>query len=520
MKRHAMTLSPFNRTGLANIRHPAHPVSLSKRRLRTCVGLLLTALSLTAFAADTSARPNVLFIIVDDLTTTLSCYGDRDARTPHMDALAARGVRFDRAYTQFSLCNPTRAAFLTGCYPERTQVYDLTASFRKALPDAVTLPQLFKNAGYSAGRVGKVFHVSDDAWTKLDAQIGAPLAKDQTILDEAKLAQASEGDLSDPPHEIKRTKKNGRGQESEETTKDYNCCYAPSKRPASDFTDYQIADEAIATLESFRDKPFFLAVGFIRPHTPYVAPQAFFDLLDPLKLAMPAFYQPGGESLAEIPNAALRPNNNVFKYQAPSAKESREARRAYLATTAFADSQVGRLLAKLAELKLDTNTIVVLTGDHGYQLGEHGLWAKQTLFEEGTHVPLIVAGPGVKPGVCAGLVEQIDIYPTLAGLAGLPSPRQVQGRTLQPLLADPSSPGKTAVFSTMVSTHTKLVGHSIRTERYRYIEWDEGRGGRQLYDHASDPHELNNLAGQPAQAPLAADLKSQLSNHLKESANQ
>ena len=476
------------------------------------------ALCLSAFAAEQASHTNVLFIIVDDLTTTLSCYGDRDARTPHMDALAESGVRFDRAYTQFSLCNPTRAAFLTGCYPERTGVYDLTASFRKALPDAVTLPQLFKNAGYTAGRIGKVFHVSDDAWTKLDVQLGAPLAKDQKILEEAKLAEASEGDLSDPPHETSKAAKKG-AKNDENAGKSYNRCYAPSKRPASDFTDYQIADEAIATLESFKDKPFFLAVGFIRPHTPYVAPQAFFDLLDPLKLEMPAFYQPGGENLAAIPNAALRPNNNVFRYQAPSVKEAREARRAYLATTAFADSQVGRVLAKLAALGLDKNTIVVLTGDHGYQLGEHGLWAKQTLFEEGTRVPLIVAAPGVKPGVCTGLVEQVDIYPTLAGLSGLPIPKQVQGRTLQPLLADPSAPGKPAVFSTMVSTHTKLIGHSIRTERYRYIEWDEGRGGRQLYDHTSDPHELNNLADQPAQAALITNLQSQLASHLKESAS-
>ncbi len=475
------------------------------------------ALGLSASAAEPAARTNVLFLIVDDLTTTLSCYGDRDARTPHMDALAARGVRFDRAYSQFSLCNPTRAAFLTGCYTERTQVYDLVTSFRKAMPDAVTLPQLFKNAGFTAGRIGKVFHVSDDAWTKLDVQLGAPLAKDQKILEEAKLAEASEGDLSDPPHEtIKAARKSVKNADNAD--KSYNRCYAPSKRPACDFTDYQIADEAISTLESFKDKPFFLAVGFIRPHTPYVAPQAFFDLLDPLKIAMPSFYQPNGEDLAGIPKAALRPNNNVFRYQAPSVKEAREARRAYLATTAFVDSQVGRLLAKLEELKLDKNTIVVLTGDHGYQLGEHGLWAKQTLFEEGTHVPLIVTAPGVKPGVCAGLVEQIDIYPTLAGLSGLSIPAHVQGRTLQPLLADPSAKGKPAVFSTMVSTHTKLIGHSIRTERYRFIEWDEGRGGRQLYDHESDPHELNNLAEQPAQAPLVTNLQSQLTSHLKESA--
>ena len=466
---------------------------------------LLTALLLVpwnALPAAEARKLNVLFIIVDDLTTTLGCYGDPDARTPHMDALAARGVWFDHAYTQFALCNPSRCSFLTGCYPERTRVFDLTTSLRGGLPDVVSLPQLFKNAGYAAGRIGKVFHVPDPK-TKLDVQMGASAGKDQAILDEAKLAERSEGDLSDPPH------KGGVDGNL------YNRCYAPSPHPDRDFTDYDIAERAIATLESFKDKPFFLAVGFMRPHTPYVAPQRFFDLLDPGKIFMPEFYQPGGENLGRIPPAALRPNNNVFHFAAPTLKEAREARRAYHASTAWVDSQVGRVLAKLKELRLDDNTIVLLTGDHGYQLGEHGLWAKQTLFEEGTRVPLLVAGPGVKPAVCAGLVEQVDIYPTLAGLAGLPIPKHVEGMTLQPLLDNPKGQGKPAVFSTMVSTHTQLMGHSIRTERFRYTEWDEGRGGQQLYDHNTDPHELNNLAGDPAQADCLQHLRSQLANHLK-----
>ncbi|MCX7010915.1 MAG: sulfatase-like hydrolase/transferase, partial [Kiritimatiellaeota bacterium] len=246
-------------------------------------------------------RPNVLFLIVDDMTTTLGCYGDRDARTPHMDALAARGVRFERAYTQFSLCNPTRCAFLTGCYPERTEVYDLVTSLRVALPKVVTLPQHFKNAGYIAGRIGKVFHVGDPK-TKLDVEIGAALHKDNVVLDEAKLAERSEGDLSDPPRKG--------GHEGNL----YNRCYAPSPHPDSDFTDYKIAEDAIKTLEEFKDKPFFLAVGFIRPHTPYVAPRRFFDAIDPTKIAMPAFYQADGENRKQIPDAALRPNNNVFRF--------------------------------------------------------------------------------------------------------------------------------------------------------------------------------------------------------------
>ncbi len=484
----------------------------TKSHMKLFLRLLLIALFCRNFAAVQAAegRPNILFIIVDDLTTTLGCYGDRDARTPHIDSLAARGVRFDRAYTQFALCNPSRCSFLTGCYPERTKVFDLITSFRPALPKVVTLPQLFKNAGYSAGRIGKVFHTADPK-TTLDVAIGAALQKDGAILDEAKLAERTEGDLSDPPH---KTAKEGNL---------YNRTWASSKHPDPDFTDYQIADDAIRTMDSFSSaktdagepKPFFLAVGFIRPHTPYVAPHAFFDAIDPKRIAMPAFYQPEGENISGIPKAALRPNNNVFRVTAPSPDEARQARRAYLAAASWVDSQVGRVLAKLKDLHLDDNTIVLLTGDHGYQLGEHGLWAKQTLFEEGTHVPLIVAAPGVKPAACAGLVEQVDIYPTLAGLAGLKIPKHVQGTSLQPLLADPTGKGKIVVFSTMVSTHTKLVGHSVSTDRFRYIEWDGGNGGQQLYDHESDPHELINLAGKPLQSERIARMKARLAAHLK-----
>ena len=460
--------------------------------------LLLWLLAAVCPGAD---RPNVLFIIVDDLTTTLGCYGDKVARTPNMDALAARGVRFQQAYTQFALCNPSRCSFLTGCYPERTKVYDLSTSLRVALPDVVTLPQAFKNAGYMSGRVGKVFHVPDPK-TKLDAELPTPLNLDNVILREAKLAQESEGDLSDP------VRSKGRKDAT------YNKPFGPSEHPDKDFTDFAIADRAISTIETWKDKPFFLAVGFIRPHTPFVAPKAFFNAIDRSQITLPPFFQEGGENMKLIPAAALRPNNNLFALKQADKKEAVDARLAYEASASWTDSQVGRILAKLKELKLEDNTIVVLTGDHGYQLGEHGLWAKQTLFEGSCQVPLIVAAPGVKPAVCKGLVEQVDIYPTLTGLAGLKTPASVQGRSLQPLLADPSGKGKQVVFSTMVSTHTKLMGHSVRTDRFRYIEWDEGRGGRQLYDHETDPDEIHNLAGNANQADRLKRMQSRLAAHL------
>jgi iduronate 2-sulfatase len=443
-----------------------------------------------------AAQPNVLFIIVDDLTTTLACYGNTHVHTPAMDALAARGVRFDHAYTQFALCNPSRCSFLTGCYPEKTGVMDLKTSLRKALPDVVTLPQHFKDHGYATGRVGKVFHVADPK-TKLDVELGPALHKDSEILVEAKTAN----DPDDKP----RAKAKGEG---------YNRTYSASARPAADFTDYQIADDAMATLDGFKTKPFFLAVGFIRPHTPYVAPKAFFEAIDKTLLALPPFYRADGEVITHLPQSSLRPNNNVFRYAAPTKDEARDALQAYLASASFVDSQIGRVLARLEELKLADNTVVVLTGDHGYQLGEHGLWAKQTLFEGANHVPLLIAAPGVKPGTRAGLAEQVDIYPTLCDLAGLPKPKHLQGRSLKPMLDDAAAKGRQVAISTMVAPHTKLTGHSVRTDAFRYIVWEQN-GGELLYDLRSDPDELHNLAAQPAQAERMNRMRERLAAHLK-----
>lgn len=440
-------------------------------------------------------KPNVLFIIVDDLTTTLACHQWPGAKTPHMDALAARGVRFERAYSQFAICNPSRTSFLTGCYPEKTGVMDLQSSFRKALPDVVTLPQHFKNHGYRTASVGKVFHVPDPK-TQHDIAHRAPLALDQKILEEAK-----KNDPTDKP------RRSGKGH-------DYNRNYAVSDRPDSDFTDHQIANRAIESLVQLKDGPFFISVGFIRPHSPFVAPRWAFDAIDRAKIVLPPFYTDAGEDTSKLPKAALRPNNNVFRYEPPTREQALDAIHAYLAAVHFVDHQIGRLIAELDRLGLTENTLIVLTGDQGYQLGEHGLWAKQTLFEGANRVPLIFAGAGIKHGVSMALVEQVDIYPTLCALARLPLPAHLQGVNLVPWLNDPAAKSRVAVFSTMIATHTKALGHSARNARYRYIEWNGGKDGVQLYDLVADPHELHNLAGQAAHQPMQRRLKRLLAEHL------
>jgi iduronate 2-sulfatase len=470
---------------------------MNHHRLSLSTTLLLFAVfaSFVLPPSSFSAQPNVLFIIVDDLTTTLGSYGNQSVRTPGMDALAARGVRFEHAYTQFALCNPSRCSFLTGCYPEKTGVMDLSTSLRQGAAGSSDAAAALQDHGYATGRVGKVFHVPDPK-TKLDVELGSALHKDNEILSEAKTAS----DPDDKP----RSKAKGEG---------YNRTYAASSRPAADFTDYAIADDAIATLEQFKAKPFFLAVGFIRPHTPFVAPKSFFEAIDKTKLTLPPFYRDGGEDLSRLPKASLRPNNNVFRYAAPTRDEARDALQAYLASTSFVDSQIARVLEKLRELHLDENTIIVLTGDHGYQLGEHGLWAKQTLFEGANHVPLIIAAPGVKPGTHSGLAEQVDIYPTLCDLAGLPKPKHLQGRSLKPMLDDPAAKGKQVAISTMIAPHTKQRGHSLRTDAFRYIAWEGGE--ELLYDLRTDADELHNLAKQPAQAERMNRMRQRLAAHLK-----
>lgn len=465
-----------------------NPVSILLSTLR-CV------LCGSILAAAETPRPNVLFLIVDDMTTTMSCQKWPGAKTPHLDKLAARGARFERAYCQFAICNPARASFLTGCYPEKTEVMDLVANFRDALPDIVTLPQHFKNHGYRTASVGKVFHVGDPK-TQHDIAIPAALRLDSDIL--AKLKQ---NDPSDPP----RTK--GKGDT-------FNLSYGAAALPDDAFTDHQGASRAIASLAQLKDSPFFMAVGFIRPHTPFVAPQWAFDAIDRSQIRLPPFYSEAGEDPSKLPLSALRPNNNVFRYAPPTREQALDAIHAYLAAVHFVDRQIGRLLAELDRLGLTENTFIALTGDHGYQLGEHGLWAKQTLFDEANHVPLIFAGPGIQPGVSKALVEQVDLYPTLAALAGLPLPAHLQGTSLVPWIEDPATTSRIAVFSTMIATHTKALGHSARNGRYRYIEWNGGKDGAQLYDLQTDPHQLVNLAGQEAHLPMRRRLERLLAEHL------
>jgi uncharacterized sulfatase len=455
---------------------------------RIVVLLLLSVAVGVSPAAE--KKPNVLFIAVDDLNTALGCYGHRIVRSPNIDRLAKKGIRFDRAYCQYPLCNPTRSSLLTGRRPDTTKIYDNALHFRKTLPDVITLPQHFRNNGYFAARVGKIFHYG------VPGDIGKDGLDDKPSWD--KVVNPRGRDKDDEKKVINLTPDRAIGGA---------LSFMIAEGTDEEQTDGKGAAAAIGLLREKRDKPLFLAMGFYRPHVPCVAPKKYFDLYPLDKLALPPPVQEG------IPKAAL--TNDKANYGL-SDKQCREMIQAYYAATTFVDAQVGKLLDELDRQKQWDSTVVVLWGDHGWHLGEHGLWQKQSLFEESVRVPLIFSAPGMKGAgkACGRLAEFVDIYPTLCELCGLAAPKGLQGQSLKKLLDDPSRPGKPAAFSQVLRSGGKkgkdFMGRSVRTERFRYIEWDEGKQGTQLYDHDTDPDEKTNIASKPEHQKLVKKLQMML----------
>jgi len=450
--------------------------------------------SVVTAAADD--RPNVLFIVSDDLNNMLGSYGDQLARTPHLDRLAARGVRFERAYCTFPLCGPSRNSFLTGLYPNSTGILRNAEIFRQAIPDQVSLPQAFRRAGYFAARIGKLYHYN------VPRSVGTN-GHDDPASWELELNPAGVDRLEEEPEIFSLSPGRFGGTLS---------WYASPKADAF-HTDGMMAADAEWVLERCardRSRPFFLAVGFFRPHTPYVAPrEPYFDW-HPVE-QMPVVTGVA-EDQADLPPAAL---GSYKKEQDKLTDElRRQCRQAYNASISFMDAQVGRVVDALDRLGLAENTVIVFTSDHGYHMGEHGLWQKQSLFEESARVPLLMVAPGItRPeSVAVAPVSQVDLFPTLAELCGVTAPDNLQGQSLVPLLSDPQQPGRNWALTQVVrrGRQGRFFGYSLRTPRWRYTEWDQGRAGRELYDHEADPRELTNLADAPAHADAQTQLASLL----------
>lgn len=456
------------------------------------------AIANVSLAAPTADRPNVLFIVSDDLNTLLGCYGDPLAKTPNIDRLARRGVRFERAYCTFPLCGPSRNSFLTGLYPNSTGILANAQIFRQSIPEHVSLPQAFRRAGYFVGRIGKLYHYNVPTSVGTDGH-------DDPASWELELNPAGVDRLEEEPKIFSLVPGQFGGTLS----------WYASPRPDIEHTDGLLAADAEWVLERCgrnRSRPFFLAVGFFRPHTPYVAPKEPYFGLYP-EASMPVVADVKADQ-ADLPAAAL----GSYKKEQDGMTDDlrRQALQAYYASISFMDAQVGRVIEALDKNGLADNTIIVFTSDHGYHTGEHGLWQKQSLFEESARVPLMLVAPGIsRPDtVATAPVSQIDLYPTLAALCHVHAPETLQGQSLVPLLADPQSPGRGWALSQVVRRRGKnqppFFGYSLRTARWRFTEWDEGRQGRELYDHDTDPNELVNLADSADHATTVAELSRQL----------
>jgi iduronate 2-sulfatase len=459
-------------------------------------------------------RPNVLFLISDDLNMRVGAFGDPVAKTPNLDRLAGMGVRFERAYCQFPLCNPSRASVMSGLYPTRTGVLDLH-TWLLLDEGQQTMETFFESNGYAVELFGKVHHgpnfgFGPDETPPKYRPGGAPYGWSTP---EDRAMQEAE----DPLFWNKSFYSPYRAMRVPDT---------PTVRSYSQFgplppdgrgrdailPDTIIADNAILSMQELAngEKPFFLAVGFGKPHTPLKAPARFFDLFDPELMPLPPDFATEPRGPDDTPPYELRQNGELYPRRAFTEKEAREAMQAYYACVSYMDEQLGRVLDELEKLGVAENTIIVFYSDHGFHLSEKGMWSKGTTFEASARAPMIIVDPRQKTGgqACGRIVEFLDMYPTLVDLCGLPPADWLEGVSLRPLLENPDAPWDRPAFT--VQTRHWSMGRSIRTERWRYTEWDEGRGGAMLFDYEQDPNEMKNMVNSPTHEAVLTRLQKQL----------
>ena len=471
---------------------------------------LLLILPLLALAGQVTAaeKPNILFIAVDDLRAELGCYGSVLVKSPNIDALAESGVRFNHAYCQQAICGPSRASVMTGLRPDASQIHGNHTHFRTMHPDIVTLPQHFKNNGYHTRSMGKIYHgvfQKGSSRTVPDTFGDEPSWSVPTFRPGPRYYYTDEGIAAAKQVYQQIYKPTDPGPE--DWTKKLVFGPATEAPDVADSVLYdgQVADRAVDSLKELAksDDPFFLAVGFIKPHSPYIAPKKYWDLYDAEKipLASPEDRKSDAPGISKHNSGELRRYTDQKKSGAIPDDDQRRVRHAYLACISYIDAQVGRVLSELKAQKLEKDTVVVLWSDHGYHLGEKDLWGKTTNFELDTRVPLIIRIPGEEPGVCDSPVELVDLYPTLADLSGLPVGHHLQGASLVPSLKNPKLAVKTAAFSQY--SRGKMRGYSVRNKTHRYTEWVDMTSGkvteRLLFDHCTDPRESKNLV--PAAEP-------------------
>jgi iduronate 2-sulfatase len=484
--------------------------------VRHTISLITMALmlspALTAHTmANDSGKLNVLFIASDDMRPELGCYGAKHIHSPHIDRLAAKGTTFSRAYCQQAVCSPSRSSLMTGLRPDTLRIWDLATHFRDNVPDVVTLSQQFKNHGYHAERLGKIYHTGhgnhDDvhSWSRSIKYPRSPRYGPQGTAHLQRLLKEARAQGID----LKDNKLRPRGLAWE----------------APDVADNQLidgmnTDNAIRLMGELKDQPFFLAVGYLNPHLPFVAPKKYWDLYerDAIELAPNPYRPKGAPDFAMTTWGELRKYYDIPATGPLSEEQAISMKHGYFAAISYVDAQVGRLLDELEGLDLARKTIVIFWGDHGWKLGEHGGWCKHTNFELDARVPMIISDPRQeRPGQSTqALVEFVDIFPTLCDLAGLPMPKGLEGLSMAPLLDNPNLTWKSAAYSQYPrsSGGKKLMGYSMRTERYRFTRWQLRNDPQrvvalELYDHVNDPQENVNIADDPAHRNLVEKLTKQ-----------
>jgi arylsulfatase A-like enzyme len=482
-------------------------MKFSQCLMRSAVLILLSTVT-APLSAD--QRLNVLFIAVDDLRPEFGAYGREYIHSPNLDRIAKRGVTFRRAYCQQAVCSPSRSSLLTGTRPDTTKVWDLETHFRRALPDIVTLPQHFQQNGYFVQGMGKLYHGGFDdppswsvPWTSPKTGHGTYGLPENIAIVQGK----QEASRAASAGKKKKGSDRARGPafEGAEVADNY-------------FHDGALADMAVAALQEVakKDQPFWLGVGFIRPHLPFVAPKKYWDLYDPAKIQLaPNPFKPrGAPEFAVLPGGELRNYHAVPPGPIPD-EFARQLKHGYYAAISYMDAQVGRVLDELDRLGLTEKTVIVLWGDHGWKLGEHAGWCKHSNVENDTNAPLLFSVPGLETAgrQTESLAEFVDVYPTLAEICGLPLPQHLEGTSLVPVLRDPTRTVKSAAFSQYPrsSDGKQLMGYSMRTDRYRLTRWVLRKDPNQqvaveLYDHQTDPQENQNIASDPANAELLARL--------------
>jgi iduronate 2-sulfatase len=473
-------------------------ITRQRRMFAFLLGLCWLVSTFPVRAAEpTPPKWNVLFIAIDDLNTSLGCYGHPLVKSPNLDRFAKNSVRFDRAYCQYPLCNPSRSSLLSGLRPDTSKIYGNGMRIRKVFPDIVTLPQLFKNNGCFSGRVGKIFHYG------VPGDIGT-------------------SGLDDAPSWNEFVNPRGRDKDEEADVINFtpfihnlgaSLAWLQIGGTDAEETDGKVASETIRMLREHKDGPFFIATGFYRPHVPDIATKKYFDLYPAEKISLPTG---PAEHFKDIPKMAMtvKPLNYGLEDE-----KLRLFKRAYFASISFVDAQVGLVLDELERLKLADHTIVVIFGDHGWLLGEHGQWQKQCLFEESVRVPMMIHVPGLAGNghVSPRTVGLIDLYPTLADFCGLTPPATLEGKTLRPLLNNPKAAWDNPAY-TQVKRGKDGMGRSVRTERWRYTEWNYGKEGAELYDHDRDPNEWHNLAEIPKHQKMRAEMQKLLRQNFPDPA--